>query len=261
MFIRMYKHIEWLLFKSPLCTRYLERVRTREEFEVLVGQIKPSEFLFYRTLAEPKRVENRALLDYLRFDLVGKRCLDIGPGHGESLDVWHERGAMECAYIEFEGFLFHHNRLKPFAKGWRLDHLKNLGALPSGHFDLIWSRGSFSQATFRGDGRRRFVQWLSQVEGLAAPKATVLLCPYWVVVGHKRQVANPKTHWIGQVLEERGYRALPFIEDHNQEPAYPITWVRSDTTERNIKEPPSPVSFDSLGRERERSQCSPGGER
>ncbi len=229
MLVRVYRRIKWDLDKWAVWAIYkpaLERARTREEFENLVGQARPSDFLFYRTLAEQKRVENRALLDYLGFDLVGKRCVDIGPGHGESLDVWHERGASECAFVEVDEFLFHHNRLKPFTRGWKLDQFKGLDALPLAHFDLIWSRGSFGEASFRLEGRSGFVRWLSQVERLAAPGATIGLCPSWQE-GPEHKITRPEGHWMARAVEERGYRALPFIEGHNRKPQYPITWVRS----------------------------------
>lgn len=225
---RLYRRLKWEVERWGIWALYrpaLERVRTREEFEELVGEARPADFLFYRTLAEQKLAENRALLNYLRLDLVGKRCLDIGPGHGESLDVWRERGAIECAFVELDEFFFHHNRLKPSARGWKLDHLKGLDGLPAGYFDFIWSRGAFGVVSFRVNGQSRFARWLSQAERLAAPGATLGLCPSWWE-GREHKVFQPKAHWMAPTLEERGYRALPFIEGHNRKPQYPITWVR-----------------------------------
>ena len=158
----------------------------------------------------------RAFLDHTGFDPRCKRCLDIGPAHGDSLDVLHEQGADECAFIELDLWFFRHNSLKPYAHGWNYDHFRHLHRLPVRAYDFIWNRGAFaSDGRFlRIFGRIGFSLWLRQVEKRAAPGALIMFCPY-----------RGATEGMVRVLRSRGYKPLPFIAGHNTD-LYPVTWIK-----------------------------------
>lgn len=206
----------------------LSRVGTREDFEALLHAERPSEFLEMRSCRERALTQNRKLLDFIGFDPHSKRCLDIGAGHGESLDVWHEMGASECTFVENNPWCLHHNRLKGFANGLELDHLRSIHRLPKGRFDLVWVYGSICchKTYFRILGKYRLADWVRRVESLAAPRATIVVCPYWLCDKGTRLVEWPTEHWMGVTFRALGYRQLPFIDGHNIEPVYPITWIK-----------------------------------
>jgi hypothetical protein len=209
-------------------TGSLSQVATRDEFEALLEREKPSEFLEMRSCRERALRQNRTLLQHIGFDPKGRRCLDIGPGHGESLDVWHEMGAAECAFAEGNRWCVQHNQLKGFARGVELDHLLFIQRLPKRSFDFIWIYGSIScdKKYFKLLGKYGFVNWVHRVESLVAPGGTVVACPFWLCQGRQRVVAQPSEHWMGRAFRELGYEQLPFIDGHNIEPMYPITWIK-----------------------------------
>jgi hypothetical protein len=159
-------------------------------------------------------MEITSLLDFLKLELSGKACLDIGPGHGESLDCMHDHGAAECAFVERDCWFYRHNELKPYCHGWRLNHLWQLHSLPQHHFDFIWIRGSISsQGRYLYFGKKwAFKLWMRQVISLAAPKAVIVFSPYWKC-----------PDWLQYEL--RTFQKLPYIPGHNSEPEYPVTWI------------------------------------
>src|SRR5262245_31091675 len=122
-------------------SRSLDRLVSMDQFEAYVARYKPRDFLFYREKSVQKRMEMEKALRFLGLSVTNKICLDIGPGHGDSIDLWHEQGAAACRFIERDPFFYAYNRLKPFALGWRLDHFQSLHILPGGN-DLIWVKGS-----------------------------------------------------------------------------------------------------------------------
>src|SRR5581483_2258040 len=196
----------------------LKHASSQAELQRLVQVYKPKEFLFYSRYSEAKRREMVCLLAKLGIKhLYRMKCLDIGPGYGDSLDVWHELGAEECAFVEKEPWLFTHNRLKLFAQGWKANHLFSLGRLPKAHYNLIWSRGaiSFKGNYLRFTGRLGLNRWLRSVESLAVPEARIVICPY-----------SGTPPWMQQVFESRGYECLPYIEGHHVPKLYPDTWVK-----------------------------------
>jgi hypothetical protein len=193
----------------------LNHVKSRGELQRLAELHQAKEFLFYSEHSDAKRIEMRSLLSYIGLThMTGMRCLDIGPGYGDSLDVWHDLGASECAFVEKEPWLYAHNRLKPFAHGWQANHLWSLDKLPRQHFDFIWSRGAISHTGnyLRFSGRFGLARWLRSVERLAAPNAQLIICP-----------CRGKP-WMDRVFLAMGYESLPFIEGHNIAHLYPVTW-------------------------------------
>jgi hypothetical protein len=81
----------------------LDHVRSQGDFIRLVDLRRPKGFLFYSVHSEAKRMEMLSLLKHIGIERMDRwNCLDIGPGYGDSLDIWHELGASECAFIERE---------------------------------------------------------------------------------------------------------------------------------------------------------------
>lgn len=202
---------------------------TREEFERSVLFLQPEDFLRNRAQGARKRGECPALLRMLGITARGQRCLDIGPGHGETLDGWQEQGAARIGFVDHDPWYYQHNRLKPGVEGWQLNHFASLARLPQGCWDLIWGYGCVSAARrrFRLPGARwRFGRWLRALDRLAAPGAVVALCPHWTAAGGRRVIEDVRDHWMAQELAAHGYRALPYLAEHNLEPCYPCTWVK-----------------------------------
>lgn len=217
---------QWV--KRSVQRRHLAGVASRDEFEDLVEAERPGEFLEFRGVRERALRQNRELVKFIGFDPKAKKCLDIGPGHGESLDVWHEMGAAECVFVENNPWCVQHNRLKGFARGWELDHLLSIQRLPKARFDFVWVYGSICCHKRYFQVLRKFglVNWMLRVESIAAPGGTIVICPYWLCRDGRRLIESPTEHWMGRTFRTRGYEQLPFIEGHNIEPVYPVTWIK-----------------------------------
>jgi hypothetical protein len=195
----------------------LSHVESRPELLRLVNAHRPKEFLFYSQHSKAKRLEICSLLAAIGITRMPEwKCLDIGPGYGDSLDVWRELGATECAFIERDPWLFTHNRLKPFAHGWEGNHIFKLGLLPWSHFNFIWCRGGVSHKSsyFRLTLSRGLKRWLSLLERSAAHDSHIVVSPY------------QQTRWMNRVFEASGYRALRSIEGHTTN-LYPVTWHKT----------------------------------
>ncbi len=189
---------------------------TREEFEEKVSQEQPSNFLHYRHVREMSRTEIVTLMDHLKMSAHGKSCLDIGPGYGETLDFWHEQGAVNCDFIDREPWIYQHNELKPWTHGVKGNHLFSISELPKHRYQIIYARGAFAaddrfHSIF---GRVGLRWWLRQVEKLAVRNANIIMCPY-----------NHAPRWMTETFDELLYRKLPAIEGHNND-LYPYTWVK-----------------------------------
>jgi len=216
-----------MLFIDP--TKDLDTISSRDAFERHVAEHAPAGFLEMRSQQLRAIEQNRVLLDHLKINLHGARCLDIGPGHGDSLDLWHELGASECAFVDRDPWSATHNRLKPYRpRGWQMQHFLSIQQLPERHFDFVWSYGAMSARqwycrAFRGFGLRH---WLRRVERLCRPNATIVICPHWSARDGVRLDGDPEYHWIAESFERAGFKPLPFLSGHNIEPVYPITWIK-----------------------------------
>jgi hypothetical protein len=205
----------------------LETLTTPAEFESYVAAAKPPLFLRYRELASEKRADFNAALRACDIDLRGKGFLDIGPAHGESLDLAREQGATTIEFVEFDPFFFAYNRLKPHARGYQLDHRRHLRRLPERRFDLIWCKGGFSPEYFLRFGWITSLEkWIADVERMARPGATVLICPGWTNDGARRNIADTRDNPFTRKMEALGYAILPFVQGHNHEPDYPVTFFK-----------------------------------
>jgi hypothetical protein len=191
----------------------------RKEFESRVESEKPQHFLFYRDFSSTgrSRQEMTAVLDHLNLqDMRFLNCLDVGPAYGDSLDIWKERGARECAFIERDPWFVAHNRFKGF-HGWYLNHLFGLKKLPRRHFDFIWCRGGISSRSvhFRIFRSLALHLWLGSLEKLAKPGARIVVCPHF---GCKYE------DWVRKTFTARGYAILPRFEDHDGN--YEMTFLK-----------------------------------
>jgi hypothetical protein len=192
-----------------------------EELERYLERTRPAEFLHYRGLAREKRVEVEALLAELRLDVVGLRVLDLGPAHGDSLDVFRERGAASCSFVERDAVFHAYNRLKGF-EGHRFDLIGDLDRLAGSGFELVYAKGSVNPTSFRMRGERGLRRWLAAARAATAPHATLVIAP-WAPVLARDGVDG---HWFTRTLLEDGFEALPWIDGHNAEGIYPVTFVR-----------------------------------
>jgi SAM-dependent methyltransferase len=193
----------------------LSSITTIKQFQEMVKAERPEQFLMYERLTVQKQVEVSSLFEHLKLKLHGKRCLDIGPGHGECLEFMHDAGASECGFIERDEWFYTFNALRPYAHGWHGNHLYRLPFLPQRHWDVVFSRGAIAHngRYLRLFGRLGLRVWLAQIHHLVAPGGIVIFCPYLGV-----------TDWMWLVL--RGdYKKLVFIEGHNTN-LYPVTMIR-----------------------------------
>jgi hypothetical protein len=207
--------------------RVLRGIETREEFRRYVERVQPKGFLFYQAASAAKRAEVETVLDALGIDLTGKATLDIGPGHGESLDVFHERNASEVHFIDYDPFFYTHNRVKGFTRGYLANHLTQMGLLDSNRYHFIWSRGSIRDDLFRQFPLLfRLDRWLRQIERITAPGGTVVICPYWASREGRRCQPDVARSSFTRTMLRCGYTCLPPIEGHNAEPNFPVSFVR-----------------------------------
>jgi hypothetical protein len=224
------KWVRGMLFRRATTLRHngaLAAINTREVFEAYVAETRPPLFLRYRGVAAEKRQDFASVLDALDLDLSGKSILDIGPAHGDSLDVAHERGAALIEFVEFEPFFYKHNELKPYASGYKIDHRRKLATLPPGRFDLIWCKGGFSPDFFvRFGALFPLSRWLNEVERLARSNATLLICPGWTNDGISRNIEDLNANPFTKTMQAHGYAMLAPIPNHNHEPDYPVTYCK-----------------------------------
>jgi len=219
------KRLQWSRFG-----RDLDRMTTLEEFDRYVAATNPSDFLFYEKASLGKRQEIQLVLDTLGIDVSGKAALDIGPGYGDALDEFHQRGARDVAFIEYDPFFFTLNRLKEFTRGYRANHLRKLTLFEADAFDFIWIKGSIREDLFMGVFGWLFSlpKWLKKVRRILAPGGTVVLCPYWSSSGDQRLVQDARHSSFTETILDQGYDVLPHLDGHNTEPNYPITFILKD---------------------------------
>ncbi len=178
-------------------------------------------------MSAQKRLEFLAAMRELSITLAGKSVLDLGPGHGDSLDVCHESGAKAIDFVEIDPFFYTFNRLKGFGRAYRLNFLWQLNRLDSGRYDLIWVKGSVSADLFM---QRRVLlsltRWLRQIDRIASHSSTIVICPDWRNDGLKRQVGDCQNNAFTGTMVMAGYKRLQNIAGHNREPQFPITFVK-----------------------------------
>jgi hypothetical protein len=216
------KRIEW-----ARQGRALQRVRTLEDLEAFIAETNPPEFLHYQRLAPQKRVEAESLLSYLDFDVRGRRALDLGPGHGDSLDVFREAGAASCSFVDYDPLFCLFNRLKGY-EGYRFNFRVHLRRLPQSSYDFIYIGQSITYANFRMRRAGAFRRWLRELRGAGTPDAVIAVCPWWPDTGDNSRESLSR-HWFSKTLVAEGYRPLPWIEGQNKEVIYPVTFVLGTT--------------------------------
>lgn len=205
--------------------RNLRHVSDMPQFEDFVARAQPTEFLRYRAMSGRKRTEFRAVVQAMGIDLKGIRFLDVGPAYGDALDICHEEGAGIVSFVELDPIFFTYNALKPYANGFRLNHLLGFRTLRPQQYDLIWVKGSIKADSFMLlDKANRFMsRWLSGLEQLASPSCRILICPYWGDDGGRRNGDDVRSSPFSAAMRSCGYSALPPIQHHN-DVEYPITF-------------------------------------
>jgi SAM-dependent methyltransferase len=212
------KRIEWARQASAM-----RRVRTLEDLEAFVAETKPHEFLHYQRLAPQKRVEAESLLSYLELDVRGRRILDLGPGHGDALDVFREAGAASCSFVDYDPLFYTFNRLKGY-EGYRFNFRVHLRRLPRSSYDFIYIGQSITHANFRVRRAGAFRRWLRQLRGAGTTDAVIAVCPWWPDTGDNSREAL-SDHWFSRSLAAEGFRPVPWIEGQNKDVIYPLTFV------------------------------------
>jgi hypothetical protein len=209
----------------------LRSIDNKEQFNQYISKYQPDNFLFYKNISSKKRLEFHALLDVLSINLNGMKFLDIGPGFGDTLDIAQEQGAEAIDFVEIDPFFYHYNRLKGFARGYKISMWNALHKLTPGYYDFIYIRGTFSVDLLMESktGWRRLSYVLDQLERLSSKKGKIAICPHWRNDKLKRNTEDVYNNKFTQRMIEAGYSILPKIDDHNVEPTYPITFLRKFT--------------------------------
>lgn len=207
-------------------SKVLDAMSTMEEFQKYIELTQPETFLFYQRGSPGKRLDFQAVVEKLQLSLKAKSVLDIGPGYGDTLDICHECGAKNIHFIEYDPFFYTYNRLKKFTKGYRINHLWKLRMLESSKYDLIWSRGSIVADFFlKFSWLVNINDWLAQVERIASPGCSILICPHWGRVCSKKRIQDVRNNRFTEIMLQRGFTILPEIKNHNTE-NYPITFFK-----------------------------------
>jgi SAM-dependent methyltransferase len=224
------KRVRWLRYEGRA-----RKAATPAEFLRLMADIKDPVFQGYEAWDETSRRDIAAALDALSIDLRGARFLDIGPGYGSALDVARERGAACSDFVDYDPFVCAFNNLKGHS-GRRIDARRGLSKLVPSRYEFIWMKATFSADRFvdrhqRGPGFLSLYPdletILSDLDRLIAPLGRVVFCPHWATRSGQRVVRDVRDSSVAVCLQRRGYRALPWIDGHNQEPMYPITFTKA----------------------------------
>ena len=208
-----------------------------EEFLSYVEKTKPDTFLKYKGESNEERKDFKAVIDYLKIDLMGQKFLDIGPGYGDTLDICSESGAKSIDFVEIDPFFFTFNRLKPFTKGYNINLFRELKTLEHRKYSLIWIKIAFSADRFI---KMKFIlplsAWLANLELLASPLAKIIICPYWSNDNYLRRIEDVYHNYFTRIMLNKGYKILPMIKNHNDGLRYPITFYKDmsnvDTSSR-----------------------------
>jgi hypothetical protein len=209
--------------------RVLNSIKVMEQFHSYVLRVQHKEFLWYQKASPITTLEFQSVVNKLHLNLKGIRFLDIGPGYGDSLDICYENGAECIEFVEIDPFFFTYNRLKGYTRGYRIDLITGLGKLEGGKYDFIWIKGSIQADFFITTNQLKIEplslsHWLSQLERLASPTCQIIICPHWANDTHKRNIEDVQRNDFTDTMLKGGYVILPKIENHNQEPQYPITF-------------------------------------
>ncbi len=225
-------HKRWIWMRH---TPALDAMTSMEEFRDLMERVQEPIFIDYEKNDQIARRDFCMALDSLNIDLSGKKTLDIGPGYGSALNISRERGASHVEFVDFSPFMYTFNRLKGFT-GFRVDVRRNLKRLAHGRYDLIWIKGTYSADRFILRNRTgimhplhrypRLDHILIQLKDLAAPGGEIIFCPHWISSNRIRSIPDVRNTSLTRTFLNNGYAILPFIEGHNEEPQYPITFYR-----------------------------------
>jgi hypothetical protein len=213
----------------PLHQRALNRMQALDQFSKYLSQVQPSKFLAYQNASSNKRSQFLAVLESISVVPRNLAFLDLGPGYGDALDVWHEQGGKSVSFTEIDPFFFTYNRLKGFTTSYQLNHLSKLRQLPVKSFDVIWCKGAIvADHAILSEKLPLttwcFSKWITQVEQLAVPGGHLVLCPHWRNDGTRRRVQDAAGSLLSHRLLDRGYEILPTVPGHNHEPEYPLTY-------------------------------------
>jgi len=192
------------------------------------GGYVPSYLVVPEMTSRLKHRESEQLLDRSQLDVAGMRVLDVGPGYGDFLDVCRLRGALTVG-VDFDPAVVRWLQLRGHV-AIRCNILRTIRPLQDNLFDLIHLRGSIVVEYFTLVGEGRLRRLLIDLDHLLNPeRGRVLMCPSFEVTRRRRQrkVVDPMTSRFTQVVTEFGYRPLPPMSPIDDDPMYPVTYVRT----------------------------------
>lgn len=210
----------------------LDSMTDMEQFRNYTRRVQYPTFLRYQRNSPQNRLDFQSFVSELGLNLKGIKFLDIGPGYGDSLDICYERGAKCIEFVDIDPFVFTHNRLKGFTKGYRVNLLTELNKLDPGKYDLIWVKGSISPDFFISINKLKIKglslsHWLAELEKLASPTCRIIICPFWQAdINNKRNIEDVEHNWFTETMIIKGYVVLPGIKNHNYEPNYLTTFYK-----------------------------------
>lgn len=213
--------------------RILDSITEMDQFREYVDKVQPPQFLYYYEEMSPlQRLVFQSVISALEINLKGIKFLDIGPAHGDSLDICYENGAESIEFVEIDPFFFTYNRLKGFTKGYRINCFTQLGKLEPKRYDLIWLKATFSVDHFiainqLGIKALSLSSWLTQLERIASPTCQIIICPFWRNDGHKRNVQDVRHNFFTETMLNRGYAILPSIKILNEDIEYPLMYYKN----------------------------------
>jgi len=209
--------------------RNLGRFRTQEQLEAFVRRTgcAPDLVRMWKELSDRSRVEARKIVEFYEQRIVGKRVLDVGPGYGDFLDVCLEHDASTVG-VDYDPFVVRWLQLRGHL-AFKANFLKSLRPLNGNLFDFVYLRASIVAEYFHLTGQGHLRRFLQRLEGVGAPGALVVICPYFELrlPERVRRTPDPRNCPFTSGMQACGYAILEDGIFQTGDPVVPLTFGKA----------------------------------
>lgn len=174
------------------------------------------------------------LFDFVGEGIKGKSFLDIGPGHGHSMDLAREAGASSAAFIDIDPAFYAFNELKGH-KGFLSNYCKGKGldAISPNRYDFIMSRGALNADQFNRNepGFVSISKLIQSLDNIWTGNGMILINPTFdrgTTPGKNYWCQDPEAFLKSQFCRElfaNGYEKV-VIDTFNHPQYHPYTFIK-----------------------------------